>query len=113
MQLDVTPALIVSAAGVGLAFQAAVIGVAVMIRGTAKDLAKESAARVETEKAVDARFVELAKESTTHTVAIRTLETRANGVDALLQRQGDSIEGQRRALTSLLATAVARRTRRS
>ncbi|MBI2390504.1 MAG: hypothetical protein HYV09_13020 [Deltaproteobacteria bacterium] len=44
--------------------QTAVVTVAIMIRGTAKDLARESAAREQAEKATEARLVIIEREDT-------------------------------------------------
>ncbi|MBI2392833.1 MAG: hypothetical protein HYV09_24825 [Deltaproteobacteria bacterium] len=112
MQVEITPALLVSAAGVGLAFEAAIVGIAVMIRTTARDLAKETAAREESERAHSARFDELTRSCQGQAIAIRTLEIRTETTDKTVQRHGEALEALRRSVATLDATSLAKRANR-
>ncbi|MBI2388624.1 MAG: hypothetical protein HYV09_03320 [Deltaproteobacteria bacterium] len=78
MQVDLTPQVVVTAIGVGLALQTAVITVAIMIRGTAKDLARESAAREQAEKATEARLLVVERELHKHDVELHGLGLRVD-----------------------------------
>lgn len=72
---------------------ASVVAVAVMIRGTAKDLARESREREDAEKATEARLAVIERDAQAQAVALRTVEVRS--------------ETTERAVTSLAATVVA------
>lgn len=93
MQIEITPQIVVATIGIGLALQSAIVAVAVMIRGTARDLARESREREEAEKATEARFALLEKDARAHAVELRTVEVRS--------------EANERAMSSLAATVGA------
>jgi hypothetical protein len=81
MQIELTPQVIVGAIGVGLAVQTAIVTVAIMIRGTARDLARESAAREDAEKTTEARFVLVEREVHRHDIELHGLGLRVDATE--------------------------------
>lgn len=111
MQIEITPQIAIATVGIGLALQSAIIAVAVMVRGTAKDLAREQKERDEAEKAVDARFAVVEREMQTHAVAIRALEVRAEAADRAVGSLTSASASHAQALATLDAARAERRRR--
>jgi hypothetical protein len=111
MQIELTPQVIVGAIGVGLAVQTAIVTVAIMIRGTAKDLARESAAREEAEKATEARFGVVEREVHKHDVALRGIEVRMDAVDRTTTATAATVAAHAQTLAALAAPRPSQRGR--
>lgn len=111
MQIELTPQVIVGAIGVGLALQTAIVTVAIMIRGTAKDLARESTAREETEKANDARFASIERDVHRHDVALRAIEVRTDVVERSAAATAATVAAHAQTLAALTAARSADRSR--
>jgi hypothetical protein len=103
MQIELTPQVVVGAIGVGLALQTAIVTVAILIRGTARDLARESAAREETEKANDARFLSVERDVHRHDVALRAIEVRTDAVERTATSTAATVAAHAQTLAALTA----------
>lgn len=111
MQFELTPQVIVAAVGVGIAVQTAIVTVAVLIRGTAKDLARESAAREESEKTTEARFNALERQVHAHDVALHGLTLRADVAERGLSSATSSLAQHALAIAAFAARPDDRRRR--
>jgi len=110
MQIELTPQVIVGAIGVGLAVQTAIVTVAILIRGTAKDLARESAAREEAEKATEARFGVVERDHK-HDVALRGIEVRMDTIDRTTTATAATVATHAQTLAALAAPRASQRGR--
>lgn len=112
MQIELTPQVIVTAIGVGLAIQTAVVTVAILIRGTAKDLARESTAREQAEKATEARVVLVEREAHRHEVSLHGLDLRVEANERAVSAVTATMAQHAQTLASLGATRADERRRR-
>ncbi len=100
MQIEITPQIVAATIGIGFAVQSAIIAVAVMIRGTAKDLARESKEREDAEKATEARFAVVERDVHQHAVALRAVEVRADAADRSLSATAATVASHAQALAA-------------
>jgi len=103
MQIEITPQVVVATIGIGMALQSAIIAVAVMIRGTAKDLARESKEREDAEKATESRFAVVERDVQNHSVGLRALEIRTDGMERTLGSTTATVAAHGQALAALAA----------
>jgi len=106
MQIEITPQIVVATIGIGFAVQSAIVAVAVMIRGTAKDLARESKEREDAEKATESRFAIVERDSLAHAVTLRALEVRADAAERTIQATVATVSAHSEALAALDAVRV-------
>lgn len=104
MQIEITPQIVVATIGIGLAVQSAIVAVAVMIRGTAKDLARESKEREDAEKATEARFAVVERDVQTHSVALRAIEIRTDATERTLASTAATVAAHGQTLAALAAS---------
>lgn len=83
MQIDLSAPYAVAAASLAVTIQGVIIGVAVMIRGTAKDLARESKRREEQAQEANAQPAALTTKDQEKSVALATALTRIEAVERL------------------------------
>jgi len=112
MQIEITTQIVVATIGIGFAVQSAIVAVAVMIRGTAKDLARESKEREDAEKATEARFAIVERDSQAHAITLRALEVRADAAERTIQATVAIVNAHGQALAAIGSARPEDRSRR-
>jgi len=107
VQIEITPQIVIATVGIGFAVQSAIVAVAVMIRGTSKDLARESKEREDAEKATETRFVLVERDVRQHAIALHGLEVRTQVVERTVDVTATTIAGHAQELAALAAAARA------
>jgi len=103
MQIELSPHYVIAAASLAVTIQGVIVGVALMIRGTAKDLARESQSREEQSKATNARLADLEAKDHGHSVALATTTTRIDTLDRSVQGTATTVAGHATAISALEA----------